>query len=272
MTETLFQYYEKNFQITHKLDRVPKSSNPMHAHNDIEILYFMSGDCYYLVEGSKYRLKTGDIMIMRPLEAHHPVICSSKVPYERIVANIQPQLLQNIDPDGEILSHLFSRPLGTLNRFDSSVFSHTLCTDCLTLIALHGCEMSRLELLSRIMLVLSEADRATKRLNPETRKDDIGDQLISYVNQNLFRNISLQQISEVFFLSQSQINRIFKKNTGSSIGQYIAAKRLLTARNRIRSGEPAVKVSEECGYRDYSAFYRSYCAKFGCTPLEDKKA
>jgi AraC-like DNA-binding protein len=211
-------------------------------------------------------------MIMRPLEAHHLVVCSDKVPYERIVANIHPELLKYIDPQEQILSHLFSRPLGTLNRFDASLFSHTLCSDAMTMIALQSHDMSRLDLLSRIMLVLSEANRATKRLNPDLREENVGDRLINYVNQNLFKNISLQQISEIFFLSQSQINRIFKKNTGSSIGQYIAAKRLLTARNRIRAGEPAVKVSEECGYRDYSAFYRSYCAKFGCTPQEDKKA
>lgn len=272
MSEILFQYHAKNLHITHKLDPVPGRQNPMHAHDDIEIYYFISGDCYYMVEGTKYRLKTGDIMIMRPLEAHHLVVCSEKVPYERIVANIHPDLLKSIDPDDQILSNLFSRPLGTLNRFDSSVFSHTLCSDILMMISMQGQGMGRLDLLSRIMLVLSEADRATKRLSPDLRRDNTGDLLISYVNQNLFKNISLQQISEAFFLSQSQINRIFKKITGSSIGQYIAAKRLLTARNRIRAGEPAVRVSEECGYNDYSSFYRSYCAKFGCTPQDDKKA
>lgn len=271
MTENLLRFREKNFQLHHKIDRIPPNNSIMHAHDDIEVYYFISGDCYYLVEGTKYRLKTGDIMIMRPLEAHSLIVCSDKVPYERIVANVNPDLLKGLDPDGQILSHLFGRPLGTLNRFDSAVFSHSLCSDSFAMIATHGHDMGRLDLLSRVMLVLTEADRAIKRLSPEQRKDNIGDLLIDYVNQNLFRNVSLQQISDVFFLSQSQINRIFKKNTGSSIGQYIAAKRLLTARNRIRAGEPAVKVSEECGYRDYSAFYRSYCTKFGCSPQEDKK-
>ena len=272
MTENLLRYREKNFQIIHKIDRIPPDNNIMHAHNDIEIFYFISGDCYYLVEGTKYRLRTGDIMIMRPLEAHHLVVCSDKIPYERIVANIHPDLLKSFDVDGKILNHLFSRPLGTLNRFDSAVFAHNLCADTFSMISTHGHDFNRLDLLTRVMFVLAEADRATKRLSPELRKDNIGDLLIDYVNQNLFKNISLQQLSEVFFLSQSQINRIFKKNTGSSIGQYIAAKRLLTARNRIRAGESAVKVSEECGYKDYSAFYRSYCTKFGCTPQEDKKS
>ncbi len=272
MPETLLKFREKNFQIQHKLDVIPPNTNIVHAHDDIEIFYFISGDCYYLVEGSKYRLRTGDIMIMRPLEAHHLVVCSDKVPYERIVANINPVMLKGLDPSQQILSHLFNRPLGTLNRFDSAVFAHSLCSECFAMIATHGHDMGRLDLISRVMFVLTEADRAIKRLNPELRKDNIGDLLINYVNQNLFRNISLQQLSDVFFLSQSQINRIFKKNTGSSIGQYVAKKRLLTARNRIRAGEPAVKVSEECGYRDYSAFYRSYCTKFGCTPQADKNS
>ncbi len=271
MTENLLKFHENNFRLQHNIDRTPPNNSVMHTHYDIEVYYFISGDCYYLVEGTKYRLKTGDIMIMRPLEAHSLLVCSDKVPYERIVANISPDLLKAFDPDGRILTHLFERPLGALNRFDSAMFSHSLCSDIFAMIATHGHDMSRLDLISRVMLVLAEADRTTKHLDPELKKDNIGDLLINYVNQNLFKNISLQQISNVFFLSQSQINRIFKKNTGSSIGQYIAAKRLLTARNRIRAGEPAVKVSEECGYRDYSAFYRSYCTKFGCSPQEDKK-
>ena len=134
----------------------------------------------------------------------------------------------------------------------------------------YGHEMNRLDLISRVLFFLTEADRIAKRLHPTNRKDHVADLLIDYVNQNLFKTISLQQISDIFFLSQSQINRIFKKSTGSSIGQYIATKRLLTARNRIRMGESAVRVSEECGYKDYSSFYRSYCNKFGCSPQEDK--
>lgn len=272
MSEVLYRYSEKDFEIEHKLTNLPHNDHLMHTHDTIEILYFISGDCYYLVEGTKYRLKTGDIMIMRPLETHHLVVCSSKVPYERIVANIHPDLLGLFDPESEILTHLLNRPLGNLNRFDSTVFSHTLCSESFSMIATLGRHMNRIDLLSRILLVLSEAERVAKRLNPELKKDNTGDRLIDYVNQNLFKEISLKRLSEVFFLSESQVNRIFKKNTGSSVKQYISAKRLLTARNRIRAGEPSVKVSEDCGYNDYSTFYRSYYSRFGCSPQEDRKA
>ena len=270
MTEDILKYSDKNFNFHHKIDRVPTNNQVMHAHDNIEVFYFISGDCYYLVEGTKYPLRPGDIMLMRPLEAHHLVICSDSVPYERAVANIHPDLLTIIDPDGEMLARLYGRPLGTLNRFDASVLGHSLCSDSMQMVVSYGHEMNRLDLISRVLFFLTEADRIAKRLHPTNRKDHVADLLIDYVNQNLFKTISLQQISDIFFLSQSQINRIFKKSTGSSIGQYIATKRLLTARNRIRMGESAVRVSEDCGYKDYSSFYRSYCNKFGCSPQEDK--
>lgn len=270
MTEFILHYQQDNFRLDHKIDIVPPGDSQSHTHTGIEILYFVSGDCYYIVEGTKYRLKAGDIMIMKPSESHNIVFCSYKVPYERIVVSLNSKLIKSIDPDGTMLKHLMNRPLGTLNRFDSALFSHSLCADSFAMIAANGQDMNNLDILSRIMLTLAEADRAIKRLRPEVKKDHIGNRLVDYVNQNLYRNISLQQISDVFFLSKSQINRIFKKHTGSSIGQYVSSKRLLAARNRIRAGEPAVKVSEECGYRDYSSFYRSYCAKFGCCPQNDK--
>ena len=270
MTEDILKYSDKSFNFHHKIDRKPTNNQVMHAHDNIEVFYFISGDCYYLVEGTKYTLNPGDIMLMRPLEAHHLVICSDSVPYERAVANIHPDLLMTVDPDGELLERLYARPLGTLNRFDSAILGHTYCSDSMQMVVPYGHEMNRLDLVTRVLFFLTEADRIAKRLNPKSRNDHVADLLIDYVNQNLFKTISLRQISDIFFLSQSQINRIFKRSTGSSIGQYIAAKRLLTARNRIRMGESAVRVSEECGYKDYSSFYRSYCNKFGCSPLEDK--
>ena len=273
MTETLFEFNANDFCIFHKLDRVPPSThNTMHTHENIELYYFLSGDCRYLAEGTEYPLYKGDIMIMRPLEAHHLLVCSGTVPYERIVANIQPDLLSNLDPENLILKHIFERPLGRLNRFDTAAFTHTRCADVMTEIATYGREMCHIDILSRLLFVLSEIDRASKHISYNPKKGNIGDRIIDYVNENLFKDISLKQISEVFFLSQSQINRIFKKSTGSSVGQYITAKRLITARNRIRTGEAVIKVSEECGYEDYSSFYRSYKARFGCSPQEDKRS
>ena len=52
MTEDILKYSDKNFNFHHKIDRVPTNNQVMHAHDNIEVFYFISGDCYYLVEGT----------------------------------------------------------------------------------------------------------------------------------------------------------------------------------------------------------------------------
>ena len=49
------------------VDEKPDDSNfTMHVHEQCEIYCFVSGDAEYLVEGARYPLKAGSVMIMRP--------------------------------------------------------------------------------------------------------------------------------------------------------------------------------------------------------------
>ena len=68
--------------------------------------------------------------------------------------------------------------------------------------------------------------------------------------------------------------RLFKQETGYTIGNYISSKRLLLAKELILSGMPATQACFDCGYKDYSTFSRAYKKNFGKSPrilnLENK--
>ena len=54
--------------------------------------------------------------------------------------------------------------------------------------------------------------------------------------------------------------------------EYISEKRLLLARELLRSGKSVQESCEKSGYADYSTFARAYRKRFGCTPsLESAK-
>lgn len=95
--------------------------------------------------------------------------------------------------------------------------------------------------------------------------------IIGYVNANLFNDISVDLIAKHFYLSQSQINRIFKQATGKSVWEYVLIKRLLQARKKIKDGERITQVAVNCGFNDYSAFFRAYKKLFGASPSIDAK-
>ena len=102
-----------------------------------------------------------------------------------------------------------------------------------------------------------------------TPEQGIQSQLVSYVNEHMFEHISLQSVSEHFYLSQSQIRRLFQRATGSPLWEYVKIKRLLAARAMIQRGENANTACHTCGFSDYSAFFRAYRSYFGHSPRED---
>lgn len=272
MNQVLWSQHFDGIACSRTLDPDPVNNSPMHTHDHIEIYYFISGNCTYMIEGTAYLLKPHDILFKRPLEAHMLVINSRDVPYERVGISIPLELFRAIDPDNTLFEAMMSRPLGTGNRFTSADFGHNLCTEMMNRLANNGGNMDRTEILSILLFVSSEASRVLRHKRVAGRPSDVSTRLIDYVNEHLFSDISLEAVSNAFFLSQSQINRLFKANTGSSLRQYITVKRLLTARDRIRSGVSAVEACFSCGYNDYSAFYRAYIKQFGHPPQDDKKA
>lgn len=270
MNETLFRYTESDFKITHTRTAHPLDNMEMHTHGHYEVYFFLSGECHYLVEGTQYALSPGDIMIMRPFETHKCVVHSSDVPYERIICTVTEKFLLDISGGSSLLQAFRSRPLGVANHFCDLDFGHTLCSDSLQTMIQREPDISREEMISRVFLILCEIKRVTEQITPYTRTDTIANRIIDYVNSNLYTPLSLEILSKEFFLIKSQINRIFKSNTGSSVGKYIAIKRLLSARQMIRAGESVATAASKCGYRDYSVFYRAYKNQFGVSPQKDR--
>lgn len=271
----LFNFDNGGFNGSRRVDMHPSNDGyNMHAHERIEIYCFVSGYCRYIVEGNEYSLKPYDIMIMRPSETHRLKVMGD-VPYERFAFHITPDYFKGIDPDGELLKPFFDRPLGKMNKFSMEDFDTDLYKNCLDSINFNNDLSNRLEIELKLLTVLTEISKAYyhriahfgSQENDEAR--DTSAKIIEYINQNIFEPLSLSVICDKFFISQSQLNRIFKKATGSSVWEYISIKRLLSARNFIRAGEPAGKVCIKCGFKDYSSFYRMYKSRFGVSPKQD---
>lgn len=48
--------------------------------------------------------------------------------------------------------------------------------------------------------------------------------------------------------------------------EYIVLKRLVLARSMILDGVPVSDAAKDCGFQDYSTFYRAYTTKYGEPP------
>lgn len=111
-----------NIYVRHAVDCNPDDSYcEMHIHTRCEIFYFVSGRAEYLVEGSKYPLEHGSVVIMRPAEAHRSKILADKL-YERYTVNFPLSAADSIDPERILMKPFLDRPLGIGNLYLSSEF------------------------------------------------------------------------------------------------------------------------------------------------------
>ncbi len=266
-------YKDNLLNFHHLVDSHPRDADfSMHVHEQYEIYYFVSGDAKYLVEGNEYALRPGHLLIMSEMESHKVKILSDK-PYERYALHFFPEILDAVDPNRQLLQPFTGHPLGQNNLYLPGAFKghqplellESMCAPTLS------DEERRLEIMVHLYPLLDTIRHAYQQQQLETEKSghSPAEEIVSYINRHLFDELSLDFLANRFFLSTSQLNRLFRQATGSSVWEYITIKRLMAARSKIKNGVPITAACQECGFHDYSSFYRSYLRRFGNTPKKD---
>ena len=277
---TLFRYNDGEIKVHHSFDATPTPGQfVLHAHRNCELYYFISGNGYYTVEGNDYELVPGCLLVMRSGETHTPHI-RTDAPYERVSINFPPSAFPLLN---DVIEDLFlNRPLGKNNMLIPPKDSARFLSDCITRICRETAEKdAKAQVLSNLTPLLLELyhiknEDATPEKDfgihePSQGSSDIVAQIIEYINENLTTIKGLEMLEQEFFFSKSYINRIFKESTGSSVWDYIVLKRLLLSRTLLQEGKQANIVASQCGFCDYSSFYRQFKQRFGVSPIEAKK-
>lgn len=264
----LFSYRDADLYSHHTVDMTPsQADHTMHAHELMEVFFFISGKGSYLVEGTAYPLQPNDILILREAEAHTLTI-SPDEPYERIAIHFSRSLLSSVDPQLRLLRPFLERPLGQQNYYPAAMDPEGRLRAAFTGFSFNGVPDVRLNLIARLLLFLTTLD-GLQREDAHLPVPGLQSQLVAYVNEHLFEDISLQAVADHFYRSRSQTARLFQQATGSPLWEYVTLKRLMAARAMIQRGEAAGTACLACGFSDYSAFFRAYRSHFGHVPRQD---
>lgn len=275
----MFTYSDDKIHFHHTIDKYPNkqffNEQPPHTHKRNEILYFISGRASYLVEGNVYKLAPGSVMIMRSGE-FHKVIIDEEVPYERMAIHFDADIMNLIDDSSNFADAFENRPLGVDNLYSSADIRISHIYECLKSIdsSPDDPEMRKIAIIANLFPILYEIKLAfdKRKGNEGHRKSNLSflNEVIEYINANLSCELSLDLLSEKFFISKNHLNRIFKASTGVTVWEYIKLKRLIFARNSILAGSSAIEACQNSGFNDYSAFYRAYKDRFGVSPKNIK--
>lgn len=256
-----YSYEGKNLYFKHEISHsIKKDAYSMHSHNMYELLYFVSGDATHVIEDRKYKLKHGDLVIIRPSKYHYIQI-DSTCDYERydVLFSAKGKHIDNADLLNAIpeIINLEEYSIATdIIKKTDFYFKHFSGEDFEKILTL---------LLKELFFLLSVTPATERTDAPKVTSPTIS-KALTYINDNLTELSGIDEVARSCFVSESYLFRLFKKELKETPAKYVNAKRLLLAERLMSEGQSPTEVYEKCGFDDYTTFYRNYRTFFGHSP------
>lgn len=238
------------------------------THEHYELSFLLEGTADYYVESSIYSLHPGDLILTKKAESHFPKIPQTDS-YKLLTVSFSEGAIWD-SHRASVQAFLDSRPLGQFNLYPAAQFKDTHWKYYMLQIYEHRDNPAILNVY--LAVLLTELMQAyTSISQPSNQRSDQLFSIIAYINSHLSENMSVESLCQRFFISRSQLNRLFRKMTGASVWDYVVAKRLMYAKTLLEAGESPAIACQKCGFNDYSPFYRAYKARYGVSPRLHKQ-
>jgi len=238
-----------------------KSSNDnffLHTHNDYEIYLFLEGDSNCIVENNTYPLKHGDMLVFRKNETHR-IIHNKKTPYKRFILMVSSDFFEKYDCC-EYETIFTDNTFDDSNKINAEIVKTSGIYDAVMRLKNYTDEYKNqgnpvaAGIVMEILYLISK----TSSFEPHAKGSNLIKRVMTYININIDKDISLDKLSGEFYISKYHLCRSFKKSTGFTIREYINQKRLALVDEYSKEGKSLSASAALAGFKDYSAFYRSY--------------
>ena len=104
--------------------------------------------------------------------------------------------------------------------------------------------------------------------NSETCKDERLLEITNYIYAN-YKDVTLDDLSEKFFLSKPYLSKYIKEKSGITFGDILKKVRMKKARAMLKSSNATVEsIAESVGYQNVEHFNRVFKKMYNMTPVQ----
>ena len=242
-----------------------------HWHKSLEISYTMSGKISeFTIGGIVHETNAGDILVINSNEVHsiwdehnQTKALSLIFPYAFIKSEIPDYdnksfRLTNRLAYSDLQREKLAELRGLLDRYFVVMESD-------------GAEKARLLLKGMLYQILFLLDTHFSVPKTDQNRGSSSLPLISaiteHIDENLEKDLALDQLAAAFHLSYTHLCRLFKKETGSTIHSYIVEQRLNQAVKLLMFTDKNIRyIVDACGFPNQKSFSSAFKNKYGMTP------
>ena len=267
----------QDFEVFYYSDKDVKSV-PGHRHNYYEFYFFLEGEILMDINGRSFSPRPGDMILIPPQIPHHVRILNSELFYQRFIFWISQEYYEqliHLSPDYGYLARQAEQTGKYLHHFDIFSF-HAIQSRLFQLIEERAADRfgkaTKLTLsVCDLLFFLNRTVYESEFLPQSQEESSLYQNLLTYIQEHLEEDLSLERLSKVFFVSKYHISHIFKQNFGISLHQYILKKRLAMSRDAILGQSEISEAALLYGFKDYSSFYKAFCKEYGVSPKEYRR-
>lgn len=240
-----------------------------HLHDTYEINFMLSEGVEVMIEDKFFFSKRGDIFIFPPFTFHK--INSKNAPFSRFLmffdeaemlsasATLSPafSLLKESRPFVVHLNDLYTKKMIELFSAanDARKKEHLMY------------DFNNICCFGKILNFIVENMDQTSYNIERTNTHEIST-ILSYVNNNIAENITVEGIAKKFNLSTTTLWHMMRKSIGISLKEYILKIRIAKAMELLNNGLSVTEASNRAGFNSYSHFIRTFTKAVGISPYQ----
>ena len=233
-----------------------KEIHPFH-----EIVFVMAGEAEFISETCKEKVLPHTAILI-PKNSFHQFVHPNENEYLRCVF---------VFDKVEGLNELIDKKMQSISLLqDEKLTDLFLSYKNLPLFAEEKEEKDAI-LKSFFALVLANVKKGGSRTQTAEDLHPITANAIRYISENLSSPCSITEVAKALHVSPSYLSHVFKTDMHVSLYKYVLEKKLFTAHEKILNSMNATVAAIECGFGDYSGFYRQYKKMFGSSPSNFKQ-
>lgn len=257
-----------------------------HVHEFVELIFITEGVCEHWINGKQYPAEKGDLLFVNYGQTHSFRAKTNEYEYYNLLYT--PRFFSEKLINSENIYDIFEIPLfrefynlpmssEQIVRFREDEYMQVkkIVEEMeKEFIGKNIGYRSILDGYSRILF--SKLLRKIKNVNADAQTrtyiNEITSECLAYINEKCFGKITLQEIAAHTFYNPAYFSRIFKKQVGINLTDYIKEKRIREAARLLRDSSLTVEdAMSRVGYTDKNHFYKNFKEIYQMTPAAYRK-